>query len=93
MIYNVYSFYDKVSKSYKAPVCDTQPVENLVECYYRDIKRIINDEKALSQLKDHNLLLVATFDDNSGKLISFESPELIIDFDSLILNNLGGKEA
>ena len=93
MLYNVYSFYDKISKSFKAPVCDTQPVENLVECYHRDILRIINDENALSKLKDHNLLLVATFDDNSGKLITLETPELLIDFDSLILNHLGGPEA
>lgn len=93
MIINVYTLFDKVSKSFKVPICDTQPVENLVECYHRDIKRIVNDEKALSQLKDHNLLLVGTFDDNTGKMNVLPEAELLIDFDNLILNTLGGSEA
>ena len=91
MLIRVYSFYDKITKVYNSPVCDSQPIENLIEAYTRDMPRIVKDDSHLDKLKDKNLYLIGVFDDNTGKFIEV-SNQLVLDFDNLILNALGGVE-
>lgn len=84
----IYSFYDKVSKSWLPPVSDTAPIENVVETYQRQIPSIIKDEKALQQVKDKNLYCLGVMDDNTGNIVLADKATPLIDFDNLILNSI-----
>lgn len=85
MILQVYTMYDKKTRSY-APYQTTKEDREQLKTTYERLA--IKSPEEIAKYRDLILKYVGTFDDTTGLLTYGNMDDNVIDFDSLILDSL-----